>query len=446
MLIVESTDFICDHQLYEDYQYENGGCRNLNQSCDSAFELVTDRLYKIWFNREPDLFLTEENKLRLEKLRSDNPDSQISLVYSGGLVDPAIEQEAEGFLNGYNISAVDFDVILDEARSGNKIPEMELRLLMLAKEELDNLGDRGNGGGNFAAASDILRFCPSIARFGIYSDFDVHLEFRDIVPLFKVSSPIIIPSQNNDFIAFARGCDGQEMHPDALREVHKIQHGILKRYQGYDSVTAYRAQIKSRSIYDELESIFKNHKSIVVDEYSDIDAGKLTARLDLLESAKALPEAEAEKLFCDIQSDFTYYLYKDFYKLGREALNSVFEYIRDNVDHYEIADESIKYQISNFKDLKEIDKELLLVKLGRIYNKNVFSEEVTSHYCHLAVKIYVFAGKYHEYKSSVMFNSGPEVLSALYNMTYRGSLSPKANKIPGIINGPQDGSWYIRSV
>ena len=325
--------------------------QDVGHSDDSEYTLATDKLYKIWFNSDPDHFLSEKNKLRLEELRIDNPNAQLSLVCRGELMSLAIRKEVNEFLDIYRINLVDFDVILQEALNNPNFPETELKLLMLAKEELDNLGNKGNSGGNFAAASDILRFCPSIAQFGIYSDFDVNLKFNDITPSFGISSPIIIPQTNNDFVAFAKSCDGPNIHQNALKEIYKIQNVILNNYQAYDSITGYRAQIKNKNIYDELEWIFKEHEKILADDYSNIDRASLVRNLESLESARALSVSEAEGLLCDIQDDLMYLLLKDVSKLRSEALHSIFESIRNNMSDYEIAEQIRRLQ-AEINDLK----------------------------------------------------------------------------------------------
>ena len=248
---------------------------------DAQYTLETNKHYKIWFNKDPEIFLSDKNQLRLQQMRSENPNAQISLVYSTELMSLKAKNELYQFLDIHNINGVDFDKTLNEALHDTNFPETELKLLMLTKAELNNSGNKGNGGGNLAAASDILRFCPSIANLGIYSDLDVHPKFGNI-SLLNISTPLIIAQGNNDFIAFAKANNEDTIHQVALNEIYKVQKTILQRYQNYNSTSPefdlnniepldyylpilfkkaqaqgkpfslieYRAQIKNLDIYD----------------------------------------------------------------------------------------------------------------------------------------------------------------------------------------------------
>lgn len=143
--------------------------------------------------------------------------------------------------------------------------------------------------------------------------------------------------------------------------------------------------------------------------YADVEPHKLTLSLKEIESVRTLDRASAEKLFCDIQDDFLYLLYKDFAKLNTGAVHAVFESIRNNLNNYEISDYDVKDQILHFENLKSnFSFEILLRKIANLYNKDTVNDIIKSHYCHLATTIYLLGAKSYLYKNSIIYISGPE--------------------------------------
>lgn len=157
------------------------------------------------------------------------------MLYSAERLSNNAKNEMQDFLAVHCIKAVDFDQIYKKAKNDINVSSTELKILSLAKEELDNFA-KGNDGGNPAAASDLLRVSKTIIeQLGIYSDFDVHLKFENFSLFQKIESSVVIPTNNNDFLAFAKGANGQEIHQMALEEIYKIQNYILNNYHKYDS-------------------------------------------------------------------------------------------------------------------------------------------------------------------------------------------------------------------
>lgn len=444
-----------------------------NTDVDKYF-LDTKKLYKIWFNTNPDIFLSEENKLRLEKMRIDNPDAELSLLYSSRLLSSSTEQGTKEFLAKYNINAVDFDKIVKELSNASFIPENELKILYLASKELDDLSGRDNAGGNPAAAADILRFSIAISgKLGVYSDFDVHLNFGNYEKCIPIFSPIVIPTNNNDFVGFAKEYDSQYIHPRALNEISKIQNAIIGQYNFYDSTNSefslyrldqrdrilfekaqkeekefsimeYRSQIRKMDMYDVIELVFRTE--------SYVDRGfskeKISQNRELIDSFRLLDSTGIEKLFCDVYGEDVFMGNSRY--IQKESLCLFFELIRKNMDRDETKTRNFQrdlyFEFLSTEDLKLLSLEDLMWMLGEFRNAHELYnlDKLSNHYCSLASMVYLMQAKSILYLRSVISISGPQILDRLYRREDRYVFSPAYNNINGIIRTDrQDGSWYL---
>ncbi len=143
------------------------------------------RHVKIWLSKNKDQFLNQENQLRLVKMRADNPEDEINLVYSGQLLSEQARQDLELFCKKHKINPVciEEDVI---PKCKNNVNEQ--KLVKLYQDEINSLAYEGN----LAAASDILRWLSPVYSLGTYSDLDVSVKTKK-APLGKVvSSPLLL--------------------------------------------------------------------------------------------------------------------------------------------------------------------------------------------------------------------------------------------------------------
>lgn len=143
------------------------------------------RHVKIWLSKNKDQFLNQENQLRLVKMRADNPEDEINLVYSGQLLSEQARQDLEFFCKKHKINPVciEEDVI---PKCKNNVNEQ--KLVKLYQDEINSLAN----GGNLAAASDILRWLSPVYSLGTYSDLDVLIKTQHTPPEKVVSSPLLL--------------------------------------------------------------------------------------------------------------------------------------------------------------------------------------------------------------------------------------------------------------
>lgn len=196
----------------------------------NKFYINTRKLYKIWFSNDRDKFLNDENKLRFVKFRVDNPESEISFVYSGRLLNDNAVTELQKFCKKHTIIPVDLDKVSIESARDQVFHD-------LINKELDKWIT--NEGGNPAAASDMARLHkPIIERCGIYSDFDVELLFKDLPERYQRTSPIAVSFTvveykvnrfNNEAIIFATKSDGS-LHEKSIEVLNLLQQSIKEMY------------------------------------------------------------------------------------------------------------------------------------------------------------------------------------------------------------------------
>jgi hypothetical protein len=134
------------------------------------------------------------------------------------------------FCEKFSIISLDFDLELPKLLQH----DLDKKIYVIAKQEMHHQG------GVLAAASDCVRtLIPVIEQFGIYSDFDVGLEFAEITKQISIKYPVVLPvdyqasgpSVNFDFVAVAHvGQDAEHLHPDAIECIQKIQKSIITRY------------------------------------------------------------------------------------------------------------------------------------------------------------------------------------------------------------------------
>lgn len=206
---------------------------------EKTWKIRTKQHYKIWFSAKPDEFLSDENKLRFIRACLDNPDTLFSFVYSSAILSEFAIAELNAFCARLNIQAVDFDSDVSSLLAHNFDKECYHRA---AQEIMHAVKKQG---GNLAAASDLIRWLPGlIQRCGIYSDFDVELQFQKLEPIINVKSPVILPTTlefennelnaytiNNEFLAFAFD-EGRidVLSADSIEIIRTTQEEMLKRY------------------------------------------------------------------------------------------------------------------------------------------------------------------------------------------------------------------------
>mgnify|MGYP003626320510 CR=1 FL=1 len=201
--------------------------------------LATSKHYKIWFSHDPNEFISTENKIRCIRFKLTNPEANLSLVYSSKILNAETIVELKEFSQKLSIELIDFDTDIPLMLKH----EYDEYLFRIAKGEIQNAIN--NNGGNLAAASDCVRLLPGvIKRCGIYSDFDVPINFSALPPTINIQSPVIFPtvietkgtalqclSFNNEFLGFAQNKKNpNKIAPEALDSLRSAQLEIIKRY------------------------------------------------------------------------------------------------------------------------------------------------------------------------------------------------------------------------
>ena len=207
-----------------------------------TYELNPHRHVKIWLSKKPDVFLNQENQLRLVRMRVKNPDDTIRLIYARELLSEKALAELMHFCNKHNIVPVSIeDQILPFCLNNE-----EKNLAALYQQEIKALHD----GGNLAAASDMLRWLKPIYSLGIYSDFDVTVNTKELPQTIPVEAPILLnlgsvkipisglPRQNDLEAIFLNNDTIAVAGDDAItqQKISEIQQYI---YNAYQNTAAY---------------------------------------------------------------------------------------------------------------------------------------------------------------------------------------------------------------
>ncbi len=168
-----------------------------------------------------------------------NADKHFTIVYSSAILDSLGKSDLERIQEQFqaiecgNIIFIDSDS--SEFQEGLQ-NDRERALYAIAVKELANLG---GGGGNPAAASDIIRILTPCSRKGIYTDFDVPFTEETIDKIITIKSPILFPVTRsqycNDVVAVVPGV--------ASTLVDKIQQNIL---EGYSSIGLSRLAVSDK--------------------------------------------------------------------------------------------------------------------------------------------------------------------------------------------------------
>lgn len=216
---------------------ESEGALSLKKpKSENQYFLNTKKHYRIWFSKDKDVFLPQENQLRFIRMRVKNPNATLSLVYSSKVLSEKAKKELHHFCAVHNIQPVDFDTEIRNLIRGAD----ERALYKLAKEEIKY----ANGaGGSLAAASDIVRtIIGVIEKCGNYSDFDVDVIFSDLPEKHAVLSPVIFPISivksgfmedpmlNNDFVGVCYDAKTGKIDLNARSLIKKMQEIILNNY------------------------------------------------------------------------------------------------------------------------------------------------------------------------------------------------------------------------
>ncbi|MDZ5761935.1 putative glycosyltransferase [Candidatus Cyrtobacter comes] len=195
------------------------------------------KLYKIWFNKNPEEWLDVENQLRFIHMVQKHPEAKISFLYSRELLSERATSDMEEFCKKHGIQPVSIEIFKDKLRN-----ETEKELFDTACTELRRWKD--HTGGNPASASDIFRILtPVMNDLGVYSDFDIKVDFSKLTSIMSgkcMALPInLLPATksatiSNELITFAVDNNGN-LHADVIKFMDIWQNRVLSAYKDWVS-------------------------------------------------------------------------------------------------------------------------------------------------------------------------------------------------------------------
>lgn len=444
---------------------------------EDEYILNTKNLYKIWFNKDPDEFLSKEKQASLTEFRQANPTAKISYIYNSDNLSENAKHEMEVFLNSLCFKGIDFQDIYQKAKNNNKINKSELTILNFAKDELDNFA-KGNYGGNPASASDLIRFSTYVQEqflnVATYSDLsDVEVNFSSLPSFYKINSPIIVPEDNNDFIAIACGNNCQTLHPAAKEIIGKIQSEIISKLSSskYPEVGKLIKNVYF-SNEAELSRIQFRAGILSLDEYDyvamKLQPGKINFHHPVQNRTSFDPSIEAIRDLNDDELSELYFSAKE----ERHLLK--FSYLRGLPGEYiskflrNFAKENIDnmdFSFTSEKDIEKMSSRNLPILIDFSYNKlleeacntsiSKIDENPAQYDCldtQLQIRFQTLAVitqtkwlKHTTYKREIMETTGPEILCTI--LKKRDNFSPEnSNLAHYILQKTQDAAWQLNNI
>ncbi|CEG58573.1 glycosyltransferase family 88 protein [Legionella fallonii] len=184
---------------------------------------------KIWFSNDPNVFLNDENQMRLIEMRYRNSEDSINLVYDSSLLETHTVADLHQFCGEYSIIPIDAAQLAALLKT-----DREKKLYEYYQDEINYL----HHGGNLAVASDIIRWLSPVYSCGTYTDFDVPVDTSMLSDTVEVHSPLLmnigslkirnkeVILSNNDYIAVVDPLAAQG-------DIEKIQDGFIKILNTY---------------------------------------------------------------------------------------------------------------------------------------------------------------------------------------------------------------------
>ena len=214
---------------------------------DESYFVDNTRFLKVWFNAsgDPDKWLRVLNQLRLVEFRDQHPHVKVTLLVDKSKLSEKAIKEMQVFSNQHAITLIDFDEFAQTLTDTT-----DQAIYRLARKELDAKG------GNVASARDLVTMLPGIlAKYGIYSDFDVKLspvnrpisklervDFDEVktakmprllMPYVREEGAEIKHNCNNDVLVVTRqkGETDEEVELALREDISTIQQRALFHYQ-----------------------------------------------------------------------------------------------------------------------------------------------------------------------------------------------------------------------
>ncbi|MDX1917028.1 MAG: glycosyltransferase family 88 protein [Rickettsiaceae bacterium] len=220
--------------IKEMIKFWNNGAKNGNvqghglESNSPSYFIDTTKMFKIWFSKDPEEFLNEENKNRLIIARFYNPEVKITFIH--GDLSKNAKKEMIDFCKRHNIQPLYLNDVIRNKNPGEKGYDPQENIFNdLIRDELASW--KAGTGGNAAAASDMLRVKKEVLeKYGAYSDFDVLFRFpKNVGRRYEISAPIAYHEKSND-IVIASVQENGKITQEAARDLNFLRDDIIYNY------------------------------------------------------------------------------------------------------------------------------------------------------------------------------------------------------------------------
>ena len=204
-----------------------------------TYQFNTQNHLRIWFSAKKDVFLNDENQLRLVRFRQKNPRANMTLVYSSQMLSAEAHENLKRFCTLHAFTPLDFDTALP----AECVDPIDKDMYQIAKGERDAYMKQE--GGNLAAASDLTRLIAPLLVRGTYSDFDTNIEVNSLPETQEIVAPMLLdigsfrqmlrgfieeerPLINNDIIGVSTKAG--QIDPAAKDLLQRVQKTAIKVY------------------------------------------------------------------------------------------------------------------------------------------------------------------------------------------------------------------------
>ena len=129
----------------------------------TKYNFQADEFIKIWFSKNPDIFLPMVNQIRFINFILDHPGSSFHFIYKDSILSREAKSELLDFCEKFGVTEINFDDVKTTS-------SIDKQLKQQVNIEIENAIN--NKGGDLGAASDMARIMPNIIKLGFYLDFD----------------------------------------------------------------------------------------------------------------------------------------------------------------------------------------------------------------------------------------------------------------------------------
>jgi|GEM_PF-4187732 len=239
----------------------------------TKYNFQADEFIKIWFSKNPDIFLPMVNQIRFINFILDHPGSSFHFIYKDSILSREAKSELLDFCEKFGVTAINFDDVKTTS-------SIDKQLKQQVNIEIENAIN--NKGGDLGSASDMARIMPNIIKLGFYLDFDTKAKFDQ--KSYSAKGPILAEvkasehedgrvtvATNNQFVAVAKQKNGK-IHKDAEKALEDISKDMLSKYSRFEKAKTKEAQ---ETVTDKALNILSNILDPILNIYSGFKKVKI---------------------------------------------------------------------------------------------------------------------------------------------------------------------------